>query len=246
MRLATQQPRLEDWTLAFRVPGPGPYALSHSVGCLPMASEKTLRQAYLEPWATAGGEAWSAWLAAIDRFCERLAGLFGGQRSQYCPQSNVSSGLTKLLGAYAPRVGMRRGIVAHEDSFPSVVYVLRQFEKLGFQVHLIPRDRDPARVETWTDALALDVGCMLLTHAMSNTGRVVPVAEVAAACRDRGVLSIVDVAQSAGVLPFLVTDLGVDAMLGSCVKWLCGGPGAGFLWVRPELMPKLEPVDVGW
>ena len=55
-----------------------------------------------------------------------------------------------------------------------------------------------------------------------------------------------DVAQSAGILPWTVEELGADAVLGSCIKWLCGGPGAGFLWLRPELCAGLEPVDVGW
>jgi kynureninase len=80
----------------------------------------------------------------------------------------------------------------------------------------------------------------------SNTGRVAPVAEVARLCRQRDILCVVDVAQSAGILPWQVETLGADAVLGSCIKWLCGGPGAGFLWLRPALCAQLDPVDVGW
>jgi hypothetical protein len=75
---------------------------------------------------------------------------------------------------------------------------------------------------------------------------VAPVAEIAGLCAERGILCIVDVAQSAGILPLRVATLGADVVLGSCIKWLCGGPGAGFLWIRPGLIERLEPVDVGW
>jgi selenocysteine lyase/cysteine desulfurase len=94
--------------------------------------------------------------------------------------------------------------------------------------------------------LAPDVCGVLATQVFSMSGAVAPVTDVARACRARGVTCVVDVAQSAGILPLDVEALGADAVIGSCVKWLCGGPGAGFLWVRPELLPELRPIDVGW
>jgi selenocysteine lyase/cysteine desulfurase len=75
---------------------------------------------------------------------------------------------------------------------------------------------------------------------------VAPVAEIAKLCREREILCVVDVAQSAGILPLDLRGVGVDVALGSCIKWLCGGPGAGFLWIRRELAEELEPIDVGW
>jgi len=48
------------------------------------------------------------------------------------------------------------------------------------------------------------------------------------------------------VVPVALDRWGVDAAVGGSVKWLCGGPGAGFLWVRPELAPRLEPTVTGW
>ena len=104
-----------------------------------------------------------------------------------------------------------------------------------------------AELETWAAALtADDVYAALITHVHSATAVVAPIQQIVAACRARGVYSIIDVAQSAGILVVDVAAVDADAVLGSCVKWLCGGPGAGFLWVSPSLIGDLEPVDVGW
>jgi selenocysteine lyase/cysteine desulfurase len=108
------------------------------------------------------------------------------------------------------------------------------------------RDQTPDDLRSWSKALAQDVGLALVTHVHSNTGRVAPVAEVARLCAERDILCVVDVAQSAGILPFEIPALGASVVIGSCIKWLCGGPGAGFLWVRRDLVNQLEPVDVGW
>ena len=83
----------------FFVPEGGPYALSHSVGCLPRSAPVALDRACLEPWRREGGDAWNAWLAAIDAFRSALARLLGGQSGDYCPQLNLSSALSKLMPA---------------------------------------------------------------------------------------------------------------------------------------------------
>lgn len=229
----------------FHVPGPGPYALTHSVGCLPKRSTAAIQQHYLQPWQLQGGDAWPAWLSALDEFRESLAALLGGDPADYCPQSNLSSGLAKLLPAL-PRQTGRKVLLAAEDSFPSMAFVLQQARGIGYETRLIPRTQDPTSMAAWRSAMTAEVAAALVTHAHSNTGIVAPVADIAALCRERGIFCIVDVAQSAGILPFSVMGLGADVILGSCVKWLCGGPGAGFMWIRPSLLSQLTPTDVGW
>lgn len=229
----------------FHVPGPGPYALTHSIGCLPKPSADALETDFLRPWQSQGGDAWDAWLRVIERFKESLALLLGGNAAQYCPQSNLSSGLAKLLPAL-PQSTQRTVLLAAEDSFPSLAFVLQRAGRSGFGARLIPHVQDPSSVSTWAAALTPDVAAALVTHAHSNTGVLAPAAAIAALCRERGIRCIVDVAQSAGILPLSVPDLGADVVLGSCVKWLCGGPGAGFMWISPALVGELEPADVGW
>src|SRR5271163_1363989 len=229
----------------FFVPGPGPYVLAHSVGCLPKLSAAAVDANFLQPWQQLGGEAWDSWLAAIERFRGQLASLLGGNAADYCPQSNLSSGLAKLLPAL-PRANRRTILLAAEDSFPSLAFVLRRACEMGFDLRLIARRHDPADEDVWAEALGADVAAVLVTHAHSNTGVVAPVAKIASLCRERGILCMVDVAQSAGILPLSVADFAADIVLGSCVKWLCGGPGAGFMWIDPKLVQQLAPLDVGW
>jgi len=211
------------------VPGPGPYALTHSVGCVPRSALQRLQEHCIAPWQQQGGDAWPAWLAEVDGFRAALATLLGGEPAQYCPQSNLSSGLVKLLGALSRPQARRRVWLAAEDAFPSLGFVLRQAARLGFELRLIPRGEDPADPATWAAHVGEDTFGVLATHVHSNTGIVTPVTEIARLCAARGSLCVVDVAQSAGILPLSVASLGAPVVLGSCIKWLCGGPGAGFL-----------------
>jgi kynureninase len=226
---------------SFLVPGAGPYLLTHSVGCLPRAARDSLEQNFLAPWIERGGNAWPAWLHQIDDFRAELASLFGGTAADYCAQTNLSSALTKILEALPS--SPRKVLLAAEDSFPSLGFVLGHSEG---ELRLIPRAHPPDGIESWSNALTTDVRVALVTHVHSNTGRVAPVAEIAQLCRARDIVCIVDVAQSAGILPMQFPALGADVVIGSCIKWLCGGPGAGFLWIRPDLIAELEPADIGW
>ena len=98
----------------------------------------------------------------------------------------------------------------------------------------------------WDEILTKDIRYAFITHVQSNTGVQLPVAEIIALARERGIITIIDVAQSAGVLPIDISSWNADFVIGSCVKWLCGGPGAGYLWANPGILAECEPIDVGW
>jgi len=233
------------WRDEFWVPDEGPYLLSHSTGCLIRSAAASFDSGYLEPWRTKGGDAWPVWLAAIQEFRSALADLFGGRAADYCPQANLSSGLAKLLTALPVPSAGRNVVLASEQCFPSMAFVLMR--AAGYTARFIPSTESPTSLEGWQRALATgDICAALITHVHSTTGIVAPVAQITALCRHSGITSIVDIAQSAGILDLDVETLGADVILGSCLKWLCGGPGAGFMWVRPALIESLRPTDVGW
>ena len=225
----------------FLLPANGVYALSHSVGCLTRTARAALEAEFFRPWETHGGEAWTQWLPAIDRFKVALAKLLGGQAAHFSPQVNLSSAVSKLLSALPRRLG-RDILVAHEESFPSIGFALDRAG--GFERRLI--EGDPCDFTIWRDALNDRVAAVVVTHVHSNSGAMEPVRAITQRCRELGISSIVDVAQSAGIVPISLEDFDADIVVGSCVKWLCGGPGAGFMWIRPELLPHLTPTDVGW
>lgn len=227
----------------FEVPGPGPYLLAHSVGCLPVTARGAVDEALFAPWATEGSDGWPAWLGAIDRFRAALAPLLGARADLICPQPGVSAALFSLLSGL-PRSAGKDLLLASHHAFPSIGFAMRQCERFGYRLKLI--DGDPAAPSTWHEAIDDRVAAVVAMHVHSNSGRVSPIADIAARCRALGAISIVDIAQSAGLIPIDVRHWGVDALIGSCVKWLCGGPGAGFLWASPDLIDRSTPINVGW
>lgn len=220
----------------------GTYLLSHSVGLPLAAAHEQLGADCFDTWTTDPENAWPTWLGVIDDFRAALAGLLGGEAASYCPQSNVSSGFTKILQAVRP-AGRTPVVLLTEEAFPSLGFVC---EHAGYEVRWIPSGVDVTEVAVWSEYVSDDVDVVLITQVHSNTGQLVPVADVAALARRHDVLSVVDVAQSVGVIPIDVVDWGADFLVGSCVKWLCGGPGAGWLWVAPDVLDRCAPTDVGW
>jgi kynureninase len=219
----------------------GIYLLSHSIG-LPVRRAREAVADYFKVWESDTPHAWPQWLEAIDHFRETLGQLIGGPPASICPQSNVSSALSKTLGALRQSFD-NPTILLTEEAFPSLGYVC---EHAGYEVRYIGADLDATDPAVWRSALTSDVDIVLITHVHSNTGEQVDVADIAGIARRRGVISIVDVAQSVGVLPVDVDAWDIDVVVGSCVKWLSGGPGGGWMWVRPDLIERCTPVDVGW
>jgi len=223
---------------------PGIYLLSHSVGRPPADCAQVFAESFFSPWVD-GGEPWAEWLGSIDAFRAAVARLLGGEAEQVCPLPNLSAGLARILQCL-PGMGQRREILLSERDFPSMGFVIERARGLGLRPRFLPVDFPEHEPAQWAAQLREDTALVLITHAQSNTGVQVPAAEICAQVRAAGALSVLDVAQSAGILPLDVHALGADFILGSCVKWLCGGPGAGFLWVTPAVLPRCEPMDVGW
>ena len=223
----------------------GIYLLNHSVG-RPLANTADVwNENFLYRWQSSGEQVWPEWLAEIDKFRNALATLLGGQQSGFCPQVNLSSALTKVIPAL-PIAQEKRTILYTEHDFPSMGYVFQQAARSGFKLKQISAQQDCLDLDHWESALDDSVGLVLISHVHSNYGRQVPVAEICRLARSKGAISVVDVAQSIGVVPIDLDQWGADVVLGSCVKWLCGGPGAGFLWMQPELLLAATPTDVGW
>lgn len=220
----------------------GTYLLSHSVGLPPLRTVRRSVDGYLRAWDDHGGGAWPTWLETIETFRATLAGLLAATPTSICPQPNVSAGVTKILQAIRPD-GRRPSILLSELAFPSLGYVCRHAD---YDVRWIPADQPATDPATWAEHLVDDVDVVLVTHVHSNTGELIPAGAITELATARKITSIVDVAQSVGVVPIDVGAWGADFVVGSCVKWLCGGPGAGWMWVRPDVIDRCEPVDVGW
>ncbi len=234
---------------SFAVPGfhvpDGVYLLSHSVGCLPRDAEAVLAERYFRPWREQGGNAWPGWLAEIERFRGAVARLVGGTAAGFCPTANVAGAVARILDALPQRAG-RTTLLLCEEDFPSPAYAVQRAGQLGHDVRFLPRGPAAEDIASWDAALDGSVQAALVTHAFSNRSARLPVADITRLARSRDIFTIVDAVQSAGVVPIDVGDWSADFVVGTCVKFLCGGPGAGWLWAAPEALAVSQPRDVGW
>jgi selenocysteine lyase/cysteine desulfurase len=219
--------------------------LSHSVGLMPCAARAALEASFLEPWAAGTSDIWDKWLAASADFCGALAPVIGARPQDICPQTNISSALTKVLFSLPVKPG-RTKIVLCEEDFPTVGFVLAQAERLGLTPVFLKAGANLADPDAWREAFSEDVHLLHLTHVFSNLGLKTPVADIVASARARGVITVVDVAQSAGGVEVIADQWDADFLTGTSLKYLCGGPGAAFLWVNPSIAPRCTPADVGW
>ena len=223
----------------------GIYLLNHSVGVPPATLSSHVSDTLIADWIANPAPAWDRWMAELEGFHSELAKLCNHEAEWFCHQVNVSSAMTKVV--YALKLDEQRPVILlSERAFPSLGYVAQAASAAGYQTRMIPRDLDVGDPEVWKSALSNDVAIACLGHAESNTGIQVPVAEIASVIRSSGAVSLVDVAQSAGVLPIDLHAWGADFVVGTSVKWIGGGPGAGFLWVSPDLIDQCQPLDVGW
>ena len=143
--------------------------------------------------------------------------------------------------------GPRDTIVCSAADFPSLIYLFRAQEALGFRLHVVPaRDdgsADPARIaEAVDDRTAL----VAVSHVLFRSSYILDPHPILEKARRVGVPVVLDLYQAAGIIPVDVAALGVDFAAGGCLKWLCGGPGAAFLYTRPDLLRSARPRLTGW
>ncbi|GIU11235.1 MULTISPECIES: aminotransferase class V-fold PLP-dependent enzyme [unclassified Shewanella] len=228
----------------------GSYLLSHSVGRPLKSAEQVFSKQFFAPWQDSNVEPWQQWLKVIDLFCFNLAKLFNGRIEEFCPQVNLSSALTKLvmsLDELNDKFGAKNPVVLMSElDFPSMGFALKKALPQGCELRFIPKTLDITDAAVWQSYIRSDVDLVFISHVYSNTGQLAPLNEIVEAAKSKAALTLIDVAQSAGIVPLDLGHLQPDFMIGSSVKWLCGGPGAAYLWVNTKHIERCQPKDVGW
>lgn len=226
----------------------GIYALSHSVGPLTHSAKHALQDNFLQPWADCGGDAWPTWLSQIDKFCNVIARLINCCAEEVCPQTNLAAGFYAFLTAICklPQHKHQNTIVMHKDAFASMGFVVGALRET-FNLRLVLLEADANDIDAWYEAFETNqVLACLVTHVHSNTSIKSNVEQICRIAKQFEAFSCVDIAQSVGIVPVDVEVFKADAIFGSCVKWLCSGPGAGFMYVKRSLIEHLNPDPVGW
>lgn len=235
------------WRTEFPILEKTVYLISHSLGAMPKRTYDKLHE-YADKWATRGVRAWAeGWWDMPVSIGNEVARIIGADPGTVVMHQNVSICQSLILSCFEP-TPQRNKIVYSELNFPSVMYV--------YEAHA--RDRR-LKIETVKSDDGITVPLERMLAAIDETTLLVPFSHVlfksaflqdAKAIVDRahevGAMVVLDTYQSAGTVPFSVKQLNVDFATGGSVKWLCGGPGAGYLYVRPDLHQKLEPKTTGW
>lgn len=222
------------------------YLISNSLGAMPEAARAAL-SLYADTWAARGVRAWEEgwWTLAAD-LGDLVAPLIGAGAGEVVFQPCVTLAHAIVFSAFDFASGRNR-VVTDALHFPSVLYLLDGLRKRGAEVTVVPSDDgttiDAGRV---IDAIDERTAFVNISHVLFKSAFVQDVDAISARAREVGALTIIDGYQSVGTIPVDVRASGIDVYIGGCLKWLCGGPGAAFLWLRPELVGDLAPTLTGW
>ena len=242
---------MSDPLLAFRSEFPildrSTYLVSNSLGAMPRSVPDRLAE-YVDQWAELGVKAWAAgWWEMPITVGNEIAPLLGAGAGEVAMLPNVTIAQTAVLSALEYSAPRNRIVMTSLD-FPSVRYVYEGLaRRLGAEIVVVPSD-DGIRldIERLLDAIDERTRLVAISHVLFRSAYIVDVAAVCRKAKQVGALVSLDGFHAVGVIPVDVKALDVDFYAGGVLKWLCGGPGGCFLYVKPALSKALEPAFTGW
>jgi kynureninase len=237
---------LARWRPQFPILDSTVYMISNSLGAMPRGVGDSLAE-YAQTWAARGVRAWEErwWELALE-VGNRIGTIIGAAPATVSMHPNVTTAEMVVLSCLLPQ-GRRRKIVCPAMDFPSMIYLYRAHEALGFELSLVPAEEDfSIRTDRFLDAIDDETLVVALSHVLFRSSYIMDVAPIVERAHRHGAVVVVDAFQSAGIIPLDVTALDVDFAAGGCLKWLCGGPGNAFLYTRPGLLDTIRPRFSGW
>jgi kynureninase len=223
------------------------YLISHSLGAMPKSTRERLQE-YADVWASRGVRAWAeGWWDMPVTVGDEVGRIIGADPGTVVMHQNVSVCQSLVLSCLEP-TPQRNKIVYSELNFPSVMYVYEAHARDGkLKIDIVKSD-DGITVPLERMLAAIDETTLLVpfSHVLFKSAFLQDAKAIINRAHEVGAMVVLDTYQSAGTIPFSVKDLHADFATGGSVKWLCGGPGAGYLYVRPDLQTRLEPKTTGW
>jgi kynureninase len=235
------------WRERFPILDKTVYLISHSLGAMPREVYDSMRD-YAEAWATRGVRAWAeGWWDMPVTLGNEVASIIGAEPGNVVMHQNVSICQSLILSCFDPQPP-RNKIVYSELNFPSVMYVYEAHARQGrLRIETVKSDDGiTVPLERYMEAIDEETLLVPISHVLFKSAYLQNVRAIIERAHEVGAMVVLDAYQSAGTVPFSVRELNVDFAVGGSVKWLCGGPGAGYLYVRPDLQMKLEPRTTGW
>ncbi|HEX9560548.1 MAG TPA: aminotransferase class V-fold PLP-dependent enzyme [Candidatus Dormibacteraeota bacterium] len=220
------------------------YLNACSLGPLPRRGRAALER-YAHDWDTQGTPVWfSDWLPLLGRLRAGVGGLLNAPQGSTAIAPSVSVALTTLASGLPLPQG-RNKILIGELDFPTIGH--QWLSRPEFEVEFVPSaDGMTIPPEAFADRIDSRTALVATTHLFYTTGYLQDVRAIADAAHAAGALCLIDGYQTCGCVPIDVDAMDCDALVGGCLKWLSGGPGTAFLYVRPDLIPNVRPHGTGW
>jgi kynureninase len=236
-----------EWREQFPISQKTVYMISNSLGAMPRSTRENLGR-YADIWEERGVRSWAeGWWVKQDDLAQLLGPILGVKPSAVSMHQNVtvaSAVFASALSFAAPR----NKIVYTDMNFPTVMYL---YDGIARQhgarvVRVESPDGIGVPTEKLLEAIDEETAVVPISHVLFRSSFIQDAQAIVEKARKVGAVVVLDVFQSVGSLPLELEKWGVHAAVGGALKWLCGGPGACFLYVSPELCNDLAPAFTGW
>ena len=222
------------------------YMISNSLGAMPRGVYDALK-GYADTWATRGVRAWEeTWWMLAAEVGDEIGALMNAPKGSVSTHQNVTT-CQAIVASCLDFSGKRNKVVYTDLNFPSVMYFWEAQRASGARVHMVKTD-DGIHVPTERLLDAIDENTMVVpvSHVIFRSSYINDAKAIIEKAHRVGAYVVLDTFQSLGTVPVDIQSLNADFATGGVLKWLCGGPGVGYLYVRPDLAPKLTPRLTGW
>jgi kynureninase len=249
----TEHDALLQWRAEFPILDTCTYLISNSLGAMPRRVYDVLRD-FADTWATLGVRAWGSphsghpsWWELKGAAGDKIAPLMGAPKGSVLVHENASIANSILMSALDFSDTRRNKIVVTEQDFPSDVYTLRAMLPAHIELVMI-HSKDGISIDTQEllDAIDERTRLVAISHVLFRSAYIMPDKVIVDKAHQVGAQVLLNGYHSVGVIPVDVTATNVDFYIGGTLKWLCGGPGGVFMYVRPDLLPTLHPKITGW
>ncbi len=234
------------WRPEFPILDRTTYMISNSLGAMPRGVYGEM-QAYADSWAQRGVRAWEeGWFEMAVDTGDLIAPLIGAGRGEISLHQNVTI-IEAIIASCFDFRGPRNKVVMTDLEFPSIQYFYHEQARYGARIEIIP-SAGGIRLPLEKFLAAIDETTLLvpISQVLFRSAYIVDAKAIIERAHRTGAHVILDCFQAAGTIPLDVRALGADFAVGGVLKWLCGGPGVGYLYVREDLRAKLRPALTGW
>ncbi len=234
------------WRQEFPILERTTYLISNSLGAMPRGVYERLRD-YADAWATRGVRAWEeGWWEMAVSVGDRIGALIGAAPGDISLHQNVTLTQAVIASCFDFR-GARNKVVMVDMEFPSILYFYQEQQRRGARVEIV-QSADGIGIPLEKLLAAIDEQTLLvpISYVLFRSSCILDALAIIERAHRVGAHVVLDLFQATGTVPVNVRELGADFVVGGVLKWLCGGPGVAYLYVRPDLRAKWQPTLTGW